>query len=87
MMVQVAAVSGDVRRCLELLRRAAEITEANTKQAAAPATTASNHTQASGLLLSQKNHSFLQAPVQDMDIHAVWHERACDDAEHATATV
>lgn len=33
--VQVAAVSGDVRRCLELLRRAAEITEAKTKQAAA----------------------------------------------------
>ena len=32
---QVAAVSGDVRRCLELLRRAAEITEAKTKQAAA----------------------------------------------------
>ena len=31
--VQVAAVSGDVRRCLELLRRAAEITEAKTKQA------------------------------------------------------
>ena len=32
---QVAAVSGDVRRCLELLRRAAEITEAKTKQAGA----------------------------------------------------
>ncbi|KAA6424992.1 MAG: origin recognition complex subunit 1-like [Trebouxia sp. A1-2] len=32
---KVAAVSGDVRRCLELLRRAAEITEAKTKQAAA----------------------------------------------------
>ncbi|KAL3142669.1 hypothetical protein ABBQ38_002975 [Trebouxia sp. C0009 RCD-2024] len=47
---KVAAVSGDVRRCLELLRRAAEITEANTKQAAAPATTASNHTQASGMV-------------------------------------
>jgi hypothetical protein len=31
---QVAAVSGDVRRCLELLRRAAEITEAKTKQTA-----------------------------------------------------
>ncbi len=31
----MAAVSGDVRRCLELLRRAAEITEAKTKQAAA----------------------------------------------------
>lgn len=28
-------MSGDVRRCLELLRRAAEITEAKTKQAAA----------------------------------------------------
>ena len=33
---QVAAVSGDVRRCLELLRRAAEITEAKSKQAALP---------------------------------------------------
>ncbi len=31
----MAAVSGDVRRCLELLRRAAEITEAKAKQAAA----------------------------------------------------
>ncbi|KAL0033288.1 hypothetical protein WJX77_001908 [Trebouxia sp. C0004] len=32
---KVAAVSGDVRRCLELLRRAAEITEAQAEQAAA----------------------------------------------------
>ncbi len=31
----MAAVSGDVRRCLELLRRAAEVTEAKAKQAAA----------------------------------------------------
>lgn len=35
--VQVAAVSGDVRRCLELLRRAAEITAAEAKPAAAEA--------------------------------------------------
>ena len=46
--VQVAAVSGDVRRCLELLRRAAEITEAKSKQAAAPAANASSQPQASG---------------------------------------
>ena len=31
--MQVAAVSGDVRRCLELLRRSAEITAAQAKQA------------------------------------------------------
>ena len=46
--MQVAAVSGDVRRCLELLRRAAEITEAASKQAAAPGASASNQSQPSG---------------------------------------
>lgn len=35
--VQVAAVSGDVRRCLELLRRSAEITAAQAKQSQAEA--------------------------------------------------
>ena len=34
--LQVAAVSGDVRRCLELLRRAAEITASQAKQSQAP---------------------------------------------------
>ena len=46
--MQVATVSGDVRRCLELLRRAAEITEAKSKQAAAPGGSVSNQSQPSG---------------------------------------
>ena len=41
-------MSGDVRRCLELLRRAAEITEAKSKQAAAPGASLSNQPQPSG---------------------------------------
>ena len=51
-------MSGDVRRCLELLRRAAEITEATSKQAAVPdasAASTSNRSQPSGAARSMQH--------------------------------
>lgn len=67
--LQVAAVSGDVRRCLELLRRAAEITDAQSRQAAAAsAASASNQPQTSGAAFSMQNCAVQSTCCNDCEL-------------------